>query len=60
MASKDTGLLGSITGSGGFDADVTMDSGILDPGGPVTVVAPFVICLTSVPGPREPGCFRTC
>ena len=54
MASKEMGLLGSITGSGCFE--VTMDSGGL---GPDTVVAPFVICLTSVPGPREPGCFNT-
>ena len=54
MASRETGLLGSITGSGGFVAEVTMESGGLAP------IAPFGICLTScVPGPREPGCFRT-
>ena len=54
MASNDMGLLGSTTGSGGFDAaDVMMVIGCLAPAGP------FVICLTSVPGPREPGCFRT-
>ena len=60
MASILMGLLGSITGSGIFPpAVVTMESGGLDPSGPANVVAPFVICLTSVPGPREPGCFRT-